>query len=370
MDRALAVHYLRRLDWWNVAAMVALMAIGVLFIYSAGYRGDGIPTEPHHLKQILWAFVGLGCFLALALFDYHRLGAGAWVLYAAALGLLVLVLLVGEARSGATRWLVLFGKDVQPSEFAKIATLIVLARYLSRPGTDPAQARTVVVAGLVSAVPFALIFLEPDLGTAAVLIPVAFVLLFAANVPVKTLCFLALLGVLLLPFGWIGLDEYQQNRVKVFFDIKQEPFGAGWNKIQSQIAVGSGRLTGKGYLAGTQNVTGFLPSKVAPSDFIYSVIAEETGFVGSALVLSLYAAVLIGAIRSAMVSKDKFGRLLSMGVATLIFSHVFVNIAMTIGLMPITGLPLPLVSYGGSFMVSTMCGLGMIQSVYVRRLRR
>jgi rod shape determining protein RodA len=350
--------------------MMALMAIGVLFIYSACYRGEGLPMESFHVKQVFWGAVGILCFLRLALFDYHRLGDAAWFIYATAIALLVLVLLIGVEHSGATRWLNLFGKDVQPSEFAKIGILISLAWFLSRPGTNPARPVTIVVTGAVSIVPFLLIFIQPDLGTAAVLVPLVFVLLYASGVPLRTLGILVLLGLVLLPLGSLVLQDYQVSRIKVFFDPSHEPFGAGWNKIQSTIAVGSGGLAGKGYLEGTQNVLGYLPSKVAPSDFIYSVIAEETGFIGSTLVLSLYAAVLIGAIRAALVSKDKFGRLLAVGVATLIFSHVFVNISMTIGLLPIAGLPLPLLSYGGSFMVSTMCGLGIVQSVYVRRLRR
>jgi rod shape determining protein RodA len=156
----------------------------------------------------------------------------------------------------------------------------------------------------------------------------------------------------------------------VFFDPARDPLGSGWNKIQSEIAVGSGGMAGKGYLKGTQNVLGFLPRTVAPTDFIFSVIAEETGFIGSVLLLSLYAMLVWGGLRAALRARDKFGRLLAVGVVVLMFVHLFVNMAMTIGLMPVTGLPLPLISYGGSFMVCTMVGLGLVQSVYVRRVRR
>ncbi len=370
MDKALIWHRIRQLDWWVVSAMAALMVLGVLFIYSASYRGDGLPVADFYQRQILWVLVGAGCFLGLVLLDYRRLGEMGWMLYVLGVALLVLVLFLGEVRSGAARWLNIMGFAVQPSEFAKISTLVALAWFLSRPTQNPENPRLVVQAGLISLLPFVLIFLEPDLGTASVLVPLTLVLLYAMGVPMKTLCFLLLLALCLLPVGWLALDGYQKDRLLVFFDAGRDPLGAGWNKIQSQIAVGSGGLTGKGFLAGTQNVLGFLPKKVAPTDFIYSVVAEEMGFVGSSLVLSLYAAVLIGAVRAALLSVDKFGRLLCVGVATLLFSHVFVNIAMTIGLMPITGLPLPLMSYGGSYMVSTMCGLGIVQSVYVRRLRR
>lgn len=370
MDKVLLLYRLRRMDWWLVAAVLTLMTLGVLFIYSAGYRGDGLPVAPFYRRQILWVAVGTGCFLALMLIDYHRMGELSWLLYLAGLVLLVLVLLIAPVRSGASRWLPIMGFQIQPSEFAKLSTLLATAWLLSRPTVDAADPRVVLQVGALTVVPFVLIFVEPDLGTAAVLAPIALMLLYAGGVPLKTLVFLGVLALCLLPLGWFVLDEYQKNRILVFFEPGRDVYGAGWNKLQSQIAVGSGGLTGKGFLAGTQNVLGFLPKSVAPTDFIYSVVAEEMGFAGSALVLSLYAAVILGVMRAALVSVDKFGRLLCVGVATMLFTHVFVNIAMTIGLMPITGLPLPLMSYGGSFMVTTMCGLGMVQSVYVRRPRQ
>ena len=370
MDSTLFLYRIRRMDWWMFSAMLALMVLGVMFIYSASYRGDGLAVPNHYRRQIVWGLAGIICLVVLTQLDYQRLGESSWLWYSIAVVLLVLVLLMGKTISGASRWLDVFGIRVQPSEFAKLATLLALARFLSRPDRDVTNPRTVVQAGLMIAIPFILIFEEPDLGTAAVFLPMVFVMLFVAGVPLKTLSFLVLLAVLLLPAGWLIIDDYQKNRILVFFDAERDPLNAGWNKIQSEIAVGSGGVTGKGFLAGTQNVLGFLPRTVAPTDFIYSVIAEEMGFVGSALVLSLYAAMLIGVIHAALVSRDKLGRLLSVGVATILFSHVFVNIAMTVGLLPITGLPLPLISYGGSFIVSTLCGLGLVQSVYVRRARR
>lgn len=167
-----------------------------------------------------------------------------------------------------------------------------------------------------------------------------------------------------------GLSDYQRGRIEVFVHPSADPLGAGWNKRQSEIAVGSGGLRGKGYLQGTQNILGFLPRSVAPTDFIYSVVAEEKGFLGSALVLSLFSAILLIGMTTALQTLDPMGRLLCVGISTLLFFHVFINIAMTVGLMPITGLPLPLLSYGGSFMVVMMSALGIIQSVYIRKDRR
>lgn len=358
---------LKRLDWGMVFCILLLLAVGILFIYSAACRGEDVPSAPFHRKQMLWALVGAGFFLATAFTDYRHLRDAAWWLYFVALLLLVLVLLVGKEMYGARRWLNLFGIHVQPSEFAKLATIVVVARFLGRPGRSLDEPVRIFQVLALVAVPFLLIVKEPDLGTAAMLIPVAFMMMFAAGVPVKYMLILGAVGLLLLPFGWFFLGNYQKERVLVFLDANRDPLGAGWNKIQSGIAVGSGGPTGKGYLKGTQNVLGFLPRTVAPTDFIYSVIAEETGFVGSIVLLILYALLLGSGIRAGLLARDKFGRLLAVGVTSLLFCHVFVNMAMTIGLLPITGLPLPLISYGGSFMISIMIGLGIVQSVFVRR---
>jgi rod shape determining protein RodA len=358
---------LARMDWIMIFAVVALLVIGVMFIYSAGYRGEDAPVASFYERQMLWALVGGFFFISTAFMDYRRLRDAAWWLYFVAMLLLVLVLLVGKEMYGARRWLTLFGLQVQPSEFAKLAALVVVARFLGRPGRqldDPVKIFQVLS---IVGVPFLLIVKEPDLGTAAMLIPVAFMMMFAAGVPLKHMLILAGIGLLLMPFGWFLLGNYQKERVLVFLNPNRDPLGAGWNKIQSGIAVGSGGFSGKGYLKGTQNVLGFLPRTVAPTDFIYSVIAEETGFVGSAILLFLYALLLWSCVRAALVARDRFGRLLAVGVGSLLFCHAFVNMAMTIGLLPITGLPLPLISYGGSFMVAIMIGLGIVQSVYVRR---
>lgn len=367
MSFAQIMAVLRRMDWLMVVAVCVLMVTGVMFIYSASYRGDALPAGTFYEKQMLWVVVGLFLFFGAAMTDYHRLRDGAWWFYIIGLVLLVLVLLIGKKVYGAYRWLNLFGIRIQPSEFGKLATLILLARFLGRPGRDTKEPRCLVETLILMGIPFLLIFKEPDLGSASVLVPMSFLMMYAAGVPMKYLLVLVGIGLLLMPLGWFFLGDYQKDRILVFFDASRDPLGAGWNKIQSEIAVGSGGFSGKGYLKGTQNVLGFLPRTVAPTDFIYSVIAEEMGFVGSLILLGLYAIVLGAGIRAALAARDKTGRLLAVGVTSLLFCHVFVNIAMTIGLLPITGLPLPLISYGGSFMMSTMIGLGIVQSVYVRR---
>lgn len=364
------VYFWKRMDWIFVGNMLALVLIGVLFIFSASSRQDDLHVTELTQRQILWAFVGLAIFMATVAVDYRKAGRGAPVFYVASLVLLVMVLLIGKKIYGATRWLSMFGFQLQPSEFAKLSVILMLARYLSDPARDLSHPRTLLVTLSLMGVPFVLIMEQPDLGTAATLLPVTLAMLFAAGLPVRYLLTLGGLALAALGPGWFILDDYQRERLLVFFDPGRDPLGAGWNSIQSSIAVGSGGLTGKGYMMGTQNILGFLPRTVAPTDFIFSVIAEEAGFVGSAVMLVLFAALLGGGLRASLSSRDKFGRLLAVGVVTLLFCHVFVNLAMTIGLMPITGLPLPLVSYGGSFMLCTMAGLGLVQSVYARRFRR
>ncbi len=361
------LRWMGRLDGFALAAVGALALIGILFIYSAGYRGEGMEAAPFYRRQVLWALAGGFALLVAAAADYRRLAEQSLWFYLIGLALLGLVLLVGAPVYGARRWLSLFGIQVQPSEFAKLATILALARLLGRPDLKRNDPWRLAAAVLLVAPAFVLIAAGPDLGSAAVLIPVVFVMLFVAGVPLRWLALLALAGLLLLPAGWLVMGEYQRERVRVFLEPGRDPLGAGWSKIQSQIAIGSGGLRGKGYLQGTQNVLGFLPRTVAPTDFIFSVVAEETGFAGAAGVLALYAVTLASGVRTALRARDKTGQLLAAGLVALLFTHVFVNVGMTVGLLPVTGLPLPLISYGGSFMVSTMLALGLIQSVHVRR---
>jgi len=362
--------HLQRQDWGLTLAVLVLMVSGVFFIYSASFQQVDLPVSRMYQRQILWALVGIGGYVTLAMNDYRRIASAAWWIYAVTLVLLVLVLFVGKQVHGASRWLSLFNIQVQPAEFAKLGVLLLVARYWSRPDLDPDHPGYLVAALGMALIPFLLIARQPDLGTAMTLWPMTLVILFVGGVRLKWLVILAMVGLMLLPVGWFSLGQYQQNRILVFIDADRDPYGAGWNRIQSQIAVGSGGLTGKGYLQGTQNVLGYLPRAVAPTDFIYSVIAEEKGFVGSVTMLLLYGVMLAAGIRAAVVARDRLGRYLAAGITGLIFFHVFVNVAMTVGLMPITGLPLPLMSYGGSFMVSTMLCLGLLQSIIIRRGRR
>ncbi len=370
------IAHIRRFDWTLLGVILLLLSISFLFIYSAEYQSGNEMLAGKVLKQIIWVVLGLAVYSAAAAFDYQRLKEFHWWIYAGALLMLVLVFFFPEKNS-AHRWISMPGFDLQPSEFAKLAVIITLAGWLGSPSTDVDERSTFAKAALLAAVPFFLIVMEPDLGTAMVLLPVTVIVLVIANLPLRPLFILIGAGVvsLVVLAVWLRffpdtcpfLTEYQKSRILVYLNVTQDPLGAGWNKLQSQIAVGSGGWFGKGYLKGTQNILGFLPRTVAPTDFIYSVVAEETGFTGSSLLLALYAVVVVRCMRAAMKATELFGRLLAAGIGALIFTHVFINIAMTVGLMPITGLPLPLMSYGGSFMVTTMAALGLVQSVYLRR---
>lgn len=383
---------LRYMSWPMTIATALLLMIGVLFVYSARYVSDDLPVQSLYRRQILWAAFGLVCYFGLAAADYRRLRRLSWWLYGACLFLLALVLAVGKQAYGAQRWLVLFGGvGVQPSEFAKLGVIVILARRLSRPGVDYGRLPHLAVLLGIVALPVGLVLKQPDLGTAAVFVPTALLILFAAGVRLKVIGSLVLaggvgvgvlLGAVFLPekleaseetqariARYSGLSGYQRQRLVAFVQADRDPLGAGWSKMQSEIAVGSGGFWGKGFLKGTQNILGFLPRSVAPTDFIYSVIAEEKGFFGSAVVLLLFAVITVSGLRTAVASRDRLGRLLCVGIVGVLFCHVFVNIAMTVGLMPITGLPLPLLSYGGSFMVVMLSGLGIVQSVRIRSRR-
>lgn len=363
-------------DWLAILLAAGLLAAGLAFIYSASWRGEetGI-AGTWFSKQIWWAALGASVALALVATDYRFWLRHSWWLYLGALALLALVPFVGRKMYGAYRWLVVFGIPFQPSEFAKVALVLVLARVLASPAVRPRSFWTVVLVLGLTAAPFLLILIEPDLGTALVLVPTVAFMLFAGGVALRYLLGLGLLGAggiafLLSPWAHWVLTDYQCERIATFLEPARDPLGSGWNALQSAIAVGSGGLSGKGFLNGSQSVLGFLPRTVSPTDFIFPVIAEETGFIGASLLLLAFAALLTCYLRTAWAAKDPAGGLLATGIAGLLFAHVFINIGMTIGLLPITGLPLPLISSGGSFMVVTLAGFGLVQSVHVRRMRR
>jgi rod shape determining protein RodA len=383
-----------RWDFLTPIAMVGLGAFGLAFIFSAQLPVQGRGW----LVQMLWLFIGAGVYIGVSLIDYQFwLGVAHWF-YAICLVPLVLVLIpgIGTEVYGSQRWIHLGPFSFQPSETAMVAVLLITASLLVRSEIGTVKQSIGVLGKLALAVgaPMLLILLQPDLKSAIVLPPMVFSMLYVSRLSGRF--FAGALAAFLLITGLVALDtwryldfmeskgysfqtdkgvyekhslmplhDYQRNRILSFVDPdKIDPMGIGWNQRQSLISVGSGGLYGKGWTEGTQARLGYLPRSVAHNDFIFSVIAEEKGFLGSITVLSLFGLLLFNGIRIAGLARDRFGTLLALGVTVLFMVHVFVNIAMTIGLVPITGIPLPFISYGGSFVLSCCLLQGLVQSVY------
>ena len=355
-----------KLDFLQTISMLFLAVFGLVFIYSAGQQIGGSMITAWE-KQILWFAIGGILWFFLSYTNYKILGILSPAFYVISIILLILVFIMGIKVYGARRWLSLGGIRVQPSEFAKIATLLLAARFASLPTFRVNNLSHFAVLALIIILPFILILKQPDLGSSLVFIVIFAAIAFAAKLSWKYIIIILISVTVLVPVAYPFLKGYQKERILVFLNPDRDPLNQGWTSRQTLLSVGSGGLYGKGILHGTQNTLGFLPKSVANSDLIFSVIAEESGFVGSVILLGLYSILLYSMLRTAFLSRDRFGYLLAAGVAALFFEHSFVNIGMNIRLMPITGLPLPLVSYGGSFMISSMICLGILQSVYIRR---
>src|SRR5436190_2209461 len=386
-----------RVDWQMILAILGIMAIGIAFIYSAKPPSETTAWyNEYHVRQIIWYLTGTAAAAGICLVDYHSLARWSMVAYWAAIVLLVAVLIphIGAYRLGARRWIDLGFFQLQPSEFAKLALIFIQAHFLSRPADELRQPIVFVKAVGLTVLPFLLILKEPDLGSALVLLPVGLVMTYVAGVPTRfllrlvgavgLLAALLLVDILFAPPNWqIKLEDYQRRRLWVYFNqeyapssgasradierLRKQQFDDSHNVRQALISVGSGGLTGKGWRQGTQNALGYLPRAVAHNDFIFSVIAEEKGFVGSVTVLTLYAAVLFTGLRIAGQARDRLGKVLAVGVVTLLFSHVFINIGMNIRIMTVTGVPLPLLSYGGSSVLGSLIAMGLLQNVNIYR---
>ena len=389
-----------RVEWLQLLALAGLMLAGVLFIYSATHARASDPMPWHKelfIRQMFWCFAGLGLGVVMCLVDYRSLSRWSMVGYWIVIVLLVVVLIPSPfttLRGGARRWFDLKVFLLQPSEFAKLAFIFAFGNFLSRP-VEELRAPGIFFKALgLIALPFLLIMKEPDLGSALIFIPTGLMMMLVAGVPrrflarsiaiVGVLAALFLVDILLAPPGWwqLKLEDYQRHRLLVYFGKDFAPPNASpEEKVRAQrlqleksyqgrqalISVGSGGWTGKGWCNGDQTSLGFLPPGAAHTDFIFSVIAEEKGFMGSVIVIALYSVVLFTGIRIAGQARDRLGKLLAVGVVTLLFSHVFINIGMNIRLMPVTGVPLPLLSYGGSSVLCSLIAIGILQNVNLYR---
>ncbi len=352
----------RDYDWWLVAILAAICALGVIEIYSATH---GSALVGMHIKQIRWLVVGVVLMFALSRVDYHVIMDQAPILYIIGIVALLAVLLVGHTRFGAKRWIPILGEFLQVSELVKLIIIIVLARFFAEVRTDELSLQDLIKAGLIVGLPLALILKQPDLGTALVLMPMLIVGAFLAGLQWKHAAVIVLIGVMMLPVGWHVMKPYQKERVTSFLHPEEDAKGSGYQVLQSKIAVGSGGFWGKGFGNGSQNQLGYIP--VRYSDFIMSAWAEEQGFKGVLLALGLYMALLLRLVQNAQRAKDRAGMFLVMGVAAALGFHVLVNVAMVIGAMPITGIPLPLMSYGGSATLFVFLAIGLVMNVRLRR---
>ncbi len=427
------------IDLLLVVAVVTLMTIGVLFIYSSGVTADGMSFSREWLRQLVWIGFGLIIFVAVSSFDYARLREYAPYIFIAVLLILLGTLLFGRVERGARRWLGIGDLGVQPSEFAKTITILLLARFLENRRQSLHTPLTFAAALGIVLLPVGLILLQPDLGTAIVYIPIFLVMTYTAGARPSYVLFillsglvvivltvlpawetlihgteipaisvlrdqrlllivaagltaaglLALIGLLVIKrsyFRWViygiavtltglggsvlgrrVLRDYQLMRLIVFLDPNVDPRGAGWHIIQSVTAVGSGGIAGKGWLSGTQSHLQYLPEQ--STDFIFSILAEEWGFLGALAVFACFTIIIVRGLLISAKAKDDFASLVAIGIVTMFFFHSAVNIGMAIGIMPITGIPLPFVSYGGSSLWNSLIAVGLLMSIYQRRFR-
>ena len=358
-----ARRYLNSFDWMLFIPAVALPLIGLAAIFSAT---AGTESAGAFQRQLFWLGLGVLALVVVLAIDYHTLAEFAYVFYGLALGFLALTLVAGRAVNASRSWLGYGGVQFQPSEMAKVATILMIAAYLGRERPDGLGSRNFAVICGIVILPVALILKQPDLGTAITFIPLLAGAALLAGIRVRTLVILALIAALALPLVWGQLKPYQKERVKTFVEPTRDPKGAGYQLIQSLIAVGSGGITGKGFLSGTQGHLQFLPEQ--HTDFIMAVLAEERGFVGSAFALGLYFLIIMRCVAAARGARDRLGVFLAMGVVCMFGGQVVLNIGVVLGLLPTTGVPLPLMSYGGSSLISTMIGLGLVLNVRMRRL--
>lgn len=360
---------------WGLVGLIALIAlIGLSALYSATYTAKG-PSMLFY-KQMIWIATGLFLMFLMMLPDYHTVGRYAYILYAASVIMLILVMIMGKTGMGAQRWLAIGPFAFQPSELAKLALTLALARYFAEdPRRDGYSLRDLAVPGAMVLVPLVLVLRQPDLGTALMLLFTSSLIVMIAGIHPRSVVTIVLIAavvaasVFLVPPVrheiWGSLKPYQQNRIKAFIDPSSDKLGSGYHANQSKIAIGSGQITGKGFRQGTQSQMAFLPER--HTDFIFAVISEEHGFMGSGLMVILYLILLLLGVDTARNARDRMGALMAGGIVSMISLYVFINIGMSIGIVPVVGVPLPLVSYGGTAVITTFLALGLLLNIQIRR---
>jgi rod shape determining protein RodA len=355
---------LQNVDWLLLAAAAGLLAASTLTLSNLGASRAGSSMA---WRQLVWVGVGTIALVTVASFDYRRLVRLAPLVYLLGLVGLVAVFGLGRTVSGARRWIVLGPISVQPSEIFKLAFVLMLAWCLTSRWAQSLGRVTLAFMLPIIAIPFVLIVKQPDLGTALLLFPVTVALLIGAGVRFRLLGALAMAGVAVLPLVWFAMKEYQRERIMVYLDPVRDPLGSAYNVIQAKIAIGSGQLLGKGVAGATQSRLAFLPER--HTDFIFAVFAEMWGFVGCLMLLVCYALLLLRGFDIAAAAREPVGRLVALGATALLASQVLINVGMVTGLLPVVGIPLPLLSYGGSSMLVSLTALGLLLSVRMRQFQ-
>lgn len=359
---AISFSRLAELNWFIIALVSTIALIGVAMMISAG----GGSLYPWAMPQLLRFGLGFVLMLAVALLSVKFLFDYAYVFYGLCLAVLVVVDIAGFIGMGAQRWIRLGGVNLQPSEFMKLAVILALARYYHNSRLEDIRKLSNLIVPLVLVgLPAALILRQPNLGTTAILVSVSAIMAFMAGVKLRWFALAIILAASAAPVGWHFMHDYQKRRVMTFLDPQADPLGAGYNILQSMIAVGSGGVFGKGYLRGSQSQLNFLPEK--QTDFIFTTLAEEFGFTGGLMLLGMYALLILAGTLIGLRCRHAFGSMIAFGVTAMVFIHILINVGMVMGMLPVVGVPLPLMSYGGSIMLSTMLGMGLLLNAHASR---
>jgi rod shape determining protein RodA len=352
---------LKSFDWILFSLIILLLIFGLVVIFSITYH---TPKQNLGISQLIYAVLGIGLLVLFTLIDYRTLSSASVVLYFIGVALLILVLILGRTKLGSTRWIDFGFFNFQPSEIFKVILILALSNFLVRK-EEITVVDFLIYLGMI-ALPVTLVLLEPDLGTAIIYIIIGIFLFLACRTKEVYLLASGLLVVILLPISWFFiLRPYQRERILTFLNPRHDPFGSGYNVLQSTISVGSGGWLGKGLGHGLQSQLNFLP--IAHTDFIFATLAEELGFIGAGLLLILFLILIFRVVSIGVLAKDALGRYIAFGVAVMILFQILINVGMNIGIMPVTGIPLPLISHGGSSLFSTMIALGIVGSIFVRR---
>ena len=356
-------------DWGLLLLTIILLGIGLIALCSAVFS-EKIDIDPIKtaliMKQLIAIGTGMSLMIILFFIDYRHLDRYAYVIYFLTLLLLIFVLYHGKVVAGSRRWIVLGMLRFQPSEIAKLSVIIVLGHYYSKVITEQGLSlKDLIIPLILTGLPCLFVLKQPDLGTSTLIFLNASAMTWFVKVKKRTMLLIIVVLLICLPMGWFSLKDYQKNRIQSFLDPSRDPLGSGYHVIQSKIAIGSGKMFGKGFLKGTQNDLAFLPEQ--HTDFIFSVLAEEWGFVGSIIVIVTYLMLILWILYVANSSKDVFSKTVSVGICAMIFWQVVINIGMVMGLMPVVGVTLPLISYGGSSIVTSLIGIGIVLNISMRR---